>query len=189
MDLQGVEEAMEAEAELDVNVPTPESDMATAVSSPTPTPITIYSVVVNSPPIPSIPTPTPTTITNCNAIFPNPAILLNAKSQGPHPSSTAQARALVQSTLSELSTISSRMLSHIPPFKVHLDPADINFLKKESEECKARQKNAIVSEWQTEPYVKIVAPLEQAVDEGTATARSKAPASAATGRPRTANAR
>ena len=103
MEVQGEEEAMEAEAALDVNLPMPESDMATAVSSATPTPIPIYSMVVNSPPIPSIPTPTPNTITNCNSIFPHPAILLYSMRQGPHPSSTAQAGALVQSTLGELS--------------------------------------------------------------------------------------
>ena len=65
------------------------------------------------------------------------------------------------------------MVSHIPQFKVHLDPDDMDFLKKESEECKGRQKNALVSEWQTEPYVKIVAPLEQALDEANATALTK----------------
>ena len=65
------------------------------------------------------------------------------------------------------------MVSHIPQFKVHLDPDDMDFLKKESEECKGRQKNALVREWQTEPYGKIVAPLEQALAEANATALSK----------------
>ena len=65
------------------------------------------------------------------------------------------------------------MMSHIPPFKVHLDPADMDFLKKESEECKGRQKNALLSEGQTEPYVKIVASLEQALAAGTATGLTK----------------
>ena len=71
--------------------------------------------------------------------------------KGPYPSSTAQAGALVQSTLSELAPISSPMVSHIPPFKVQLDPADMDFLKKKSEQCKRRQKNALLNERQTGP--------------------------------------
>ena len=49
----------------------------------------------------------------------------------------------------------------------------MDFLKKKSEECKGRQKDALLSEGQTEPYVKIVAALEQALCEDSATALSK----------------
>ena len=147
--------------------PTPIPIYSTIVCPPTPTPILIYSIVLTSAQVPSIPTPT---ITNCTGVFPNPAIISSASRQGPHPSLTAQQEALVQPTMSAQAPISSPILALTPHFNVQLDPADMDFLKKKSEPCKTRQKNALLSEGQIDPYGKIFAALEQALREGSGSA-------------------
>ena len=49
----------------------------------------------------------------------------------------------------------------------------MNFLKKNSEEFKQRQKNTLLPEGQSNPYVKIVAAFEHALHEDSATPLSK----------------
>ena len=148
--------------------PTPIPIYSKIVSSPTPTPIPIYSMVLSVPQVPPSPTPIPT-ITNCNAIFHNHVIISYEFGQDRHPSLAAQQEALEQSTMSTQAPVSIPTVAPTPPFKVHLDPADMDFLKIKSEECKARQKNTLLSEGQSNPYVKIIAALEQALREGSAT--------------------
>ena len=58
---------------------------------------------------------------------------------------------------------------------IHLDPADMDFLKRKSDECKGTQNNAPLSEAQVDPYIKIVVVLEQALREGSATVLTKSP--------------
>ena len=77
-----------------------------------------------------------------------------------------QQPALVQSTTSVQSPISSPMVSPPPPFNVHLDLADMEFLRKKAEECKGRQGKILVEEWKVNPYTKIIAVLEQSQREG-----------------------
>ena len=57
--------------------------------------------------------------------------------------------------------ISSSIVALTPPFDVHLDSADMVFMKKKLVKCNERQKNALLSEAQVDPYSKIVAVLEQ----------------------------
>ena len=69
--------------------------------------------------------------------------------------------------------ILSSILSATLPFNVHLDPADQDLVKKKAEECKGRQKNALLAAGQMEPYVKIIAALEESLRDGTGTAFTK----------------
>ena len=62
------------------------------------------------------------------------------------------------------------MMSSTPPFNVHLDPADVDFLKKKTEECNDTQRNVLLREEQGDPYIRIIGALEQSLEEGTGTA-------------------
>ena len=68
------------------------------------------------------------------------------------------------------SPISSPMVSPPPPFNVHLDIADMEFVSKKAEECKGRQSKILVQEGKENPYIKIVAVLEQSQRERMGTA-------------------
>ena len=180
MDVEQEEEEMETAQVLEANIPKLEefssavvnshaptliSILSTVLSAPKSTPIPIYSMVMSVAQVPQSPTPNPR-ITNCNAIFPIPAIIGYAFGQGPHPSLNAQPEALVQPTMSAQAPISSIILALPHPFNVELDPADMDFLKMKSDQCKGRQKNAMMSEGETDSYGKIVEGLEQALREG-----------------------
>ena len=71
------------------------------------------------------------------------------------------------------SPISTPVVSPSPPFNVHLDIADMEFLSKKAQECKARQSKFEVQEGKVNPYIKIIAVLEQSQREGTGTALSE----------------
>ena len=155
-----------------MNVHTPESDMETTVRSPTPGPISIFSTVVSPPP----PTPIPiySNVTStchvprvlvpiCNAIS---EILCYAFGQGPNLSLSGPPAALRQSTMSGQATLSSPMTSPTPPFNIHLDPSDMNFLKKKLSNSQERQKNVLLEASQPNPFVTRIAVLEQALHEG-----------------------
>ena len=119
---------METAEPLDFGATPPESE-GLAVRSPTLTPISIYATLLCSTQAPPSPTPTISAI-NCNSIFPNPAIVVYAFGQGAHPAPTATQVGLGQSTMSRQAPISSPTIDPSPPFDSHLDPADIEFLKK-----------------------------------------------------------
>ena len=133
MEVQG-EEEVETDVAMEISTPTLEELASVLASSPTGAAIPIYSMVLSIPQVPPSPTPIQT-ITNCNASFPNPPIIRYALGQGLHPSLPAQQEALVQSTMSAHAPISSPIVAPTP-FSVHLDHADMDFLKKKSEECK-----------------------------------------------------
>ena len=185
-------EQQEQEAEVgdttEVSVPTPEELATGVVTTPTPTSAHTYSTTVSLPtptPIPptvssSVPNPMPiySTLTTtspipskivpiCDAMT---NIFRYALGQGPHPAMFTQQSALVQSATSVQSPISSPMVSPPPAFNVHLDPADIEFLRKKVEECKGRQGKILVEEGKVNPYTKIIAVLEQSQREGMGTA-------------------
>ena len=183
---QREQEAEEGEAE--VSVPTPEESATAVVTTPTPTTDHTYSTTVSIPtpvPIPptvssSAPTPIPiystltttspvpaTIVPICDAIT---HIMRYALGQGPHPAMRNQQAALVQSTTSVQSPISSPMVSPPPPFKVHLDPADMEFLSKKAEDCRGKQSKLVVQEGKVNPYIKLIAVLEQSSREGLGTA-------------------
>ena len=103
------------------------------LSGPTPTPVSIYSMVTSVPQVPPLPSPRPT-ITNCNANFPNPGIISYPFRQDPYTSLTAKQEALVKPTMSAQAPISNPIFAVTPPYKVKLDPIDIAYLKKKSEE-------------------------------------------------------
>ena len=138
------------------------------MSYPTPTPTSLYSMVVSSTHAPPVPTPTLSTIINSNAIFSNPRILLYALSQEPRSFSTAPQAALGQSTMSAQTHIASPIIAPSPAFNTHLYLADMEFLKQKLTDCQERQKNTLLSEGQSNHYIKIVATLEQALREGSA---------------------
>ena len=156
--------------------PTPDHTYSTIASAPTPIatqtivssllpiPAPIYSTVVTTSPIPSAFLPI------CHAIT---DMLRYALGQGPHPTLLTQQTTRVQSTMSAQRPISCSTVSAPLPFNVHLDPADLDFLKKRAEECKEKQKNPLLGEGQANPYVKIVATLEQSLREGRGTAFTK----------------
>ena len=66
--------------------------------------------------------------------------------------------------------ISSPMVSPSPPFNVHLDPADMEFLSKKAEGFKGKQSRLEVQEGKANPYIKLIAVLEQSQREGIGTA-------------------
>ena len=158
--------AMTEETPMDVGaVEEMETESATALDPPTPTPISIYSTAVSSSQIPASTMPTLCPITNCNAIFPNTAVLLYAIGQGPHPSSTAPQVAIVQSTMSSQALISSPIVAPSPPFNTHLDSADMDFSKRKLRASQETMKSTTLSEGQSNSYVKIVATLQRALRE------------------------
>ena len=60
-----------------------------------------------------------------------------------------------------------------PRFNTHLDPADIDVLKKKLSDSQERQKNILLEVGQPNPYITIVAAFEHALHEGSATALTK----------------
>ena len=90
-----------------------------------------------------------------------------------HPTLIAQQTALVQSTMSVQGSISTRMVSPTLPFNEHLDPADMEFLKKKVEHCKGRQGNVMLEEGEANPDVKVIAVFEQSLPEGKCIALTK----------------
>ena len=108
-----------------------------SVSSSVPTPMPIYSTLTTPSPIPS------TLVPICDAIRDT---LRYAFVQEFHPAMLPQQSALVQSKTSVQSHISSPMVSHPPPFNVHLDPADMDVLRKKVEDCKSRQGKVLLEE-------------------------------------------
>ena len=115
--------------------------------------------------------PIPSTLVPiCDAITDT---LRYALGQGPHQALLTKQTTLVQSMMSAQVQISSSMVNPSPPFNVHHDSADVVFLKKKAEECKEKQKNPLLGEGQTNPYIKIVAALEQSLREGTGNALTK----------------
>ena len=203
MEVEQDEEEVEGGVAMDTRMPMQEELAIAVASTPTPTPDQTYSSTVSlptrtpSPTTVSLPTPTPTltivissipismpiyaTLTTTSAVPSNlvricdaiTGTLRYALGQGPPPTLLTQQVAPVQSTTSAQCPISCQMLSTSPLFNVHLDPADLDFLKKKAEECKARQKNVLVSEGQVDHYIKIVAVLEQSLPDGTGTALRK----------------
>ena len=153
-------------------IPTPTSIFicSTTVSSPMPPPMSIYSMVVIATQVhPSL----KPTLTNCNAILSNPASLSYAFGPGPHLSSTAESGALGQLTMSAQSSISSRNLAPSPSFNIHLDPAEMDFLKKKLSDSQERQKNVFLEAGRLIPNVAIVADLERPLHDGSSMALSK----------------
>ena len=53
-----------------------------------------------------------------------------------------------------------------PPFNDHLDPADMEFLRKKVEECKSRKGKIELEEGKVNPYFKIIAVVQQFQREG-----------------------
>ena len=134
-----------------VTIPTP-APIAPTVSSSVPTQIPIYSTLSTTSPIPSTILPICDAITN---------IIRCTLGQGPHPAMITQQEALVQSRKRVQSPISSPIVSPPPNFNVHLDLADMEFLRLKVEECKGRQGKTLVEEGKVNPYTKIIALLEQ----------------------------
>ena len=89
---------------------------------------------------------------------------------GPHQTTHAQQRALIQSTKSVQVRISNTMLVPTAPVHTHLDAAHMEWLQKISENCKARMEKASSIEGKMDPYVNIVAALKEAFGDGTGTA-------------------
>ena len=187
LDGEQEEEEMETGEVVEANIPTLEELASAVLSSPTPTlisilstvlcahtptPIHIYSMVTSVPQVPPSPTPIPT-ITNCKAIFANPAIISYAFGQGPHPSSTVQQGALVQPKMSAQAPISSPFVALIHPFNIDFDPADMDFLKRKLTHAQKRQKNVLLEAGQLNPNCTIVAVLERALHDGSAMAVTK----------------
>ena len=130
------------------------------VSSSVPTLMPIYSTLTTSSPIPSTIMPICDAITNLFRISPR---------QGPHSEMFPRQSALVQSKTSVQSGISSQMLSPSPPFNVHLEPADMEFLRKKLEQSQCRKGKIELEEGKAKPYIKIIAVLEQSQREGMGT--------------------
>ena len=86
-------------------------------------------------------------------------------SHGPHPSSNAEPGVLVPSTMSAQAPISIPMVSPTPPFNIHLDHAEMDFLKKKLSDSQERQKNILLEAGQPNPDVTIVAAMEQVLRE------------------------
>ena len=126
----------------------------TTASSLVPSPVPIYSTVTTTFAIP------PTLLPICDSIT---DMLRYALGQGPHPTLLPQQTTLVQSTMSAQAPITSPIVASTHPFNVHLDPADMDFLKKKAKQCHPRQKNALLSEGQANPYITTVAAVEDAL--------------------------
>ena len=56
---------------------------------------------------------------------------------------------------------------------MHLDSADMELLKRKSDQCKGCQKNALMSKGQSNLYVKLISALEELMREGSGTALTK----------------
>ena len=110
--------------------PTPDHTYSTIVSYPMPNAANIYSVVTTTSPVPS------TLVPICDAITDRQR---EAHGQGPHPTLLAQPTALLHSTMSEQTRISTPIVSPNAPFKVHLDRTDLDFLKRLGD-CQVRKK-------------------------------------------------
>ena len=132
-----------------VNMPDP---IFSTVSSSVPTPMPIYSTLKTTSPIDS------TIVPICDA---KTNIFRFALVQSPHPAMLAQQSALVKSTTSVQSPISRPMLSPPPPFNVHLDPADMELLRKKVDVCTSRQGKVLLEDLKVNPYSKVFAMLEQ----------------------------
>ena len=141
----GGEEETETEEPTEMSATTPEIQSAMAVVSyPTHTHISIYYIVVSSSRLSGSLTPTLTTISNCNAIFPNAAVLLFAIGQGPHLSSSAPQIPLVHSTLSAQAPISSPIVAPTHPLKISLDLLHVDFLQKKLKDTQDRKKKILL---------------------------------------------
>ena len=77
-----------------------------------------------------------------------------------------QQSALVQSTRSVQGPISRPLLSPAPPFNAHIDPAEIEFLKKKVGDWIGSQGKVLLEEGNLNPYFKVIAVLEQSPREG-----------------------
>ena len=94
--------------------------------------------------------------------------LLYAMGMGPHPASLQQPT--VQTTMSVQAPISSPVVTPSPTFYVHLDVADLEFLRKKLGECKGKLGSALANAKGENPYFKIVSVLEQSLREGSGVA-------------------
>ena len=95
-----------------------------------------------------------------------------AMPQGPHPA-TLQQSALGESTKSIQVPFSIPVPSPPPIFHTHMDGADMEFLQKKLGECKGRRENPLFSAVRPNPYIKIVAVLEQSPRDGSGAARTE----------------
>ena len=74
--------------------------------------------------------------------------------------------------MSAQAPIVSSVVAPTQSFNVHLDLADVDFLKK-AEDSNEREKYIQLGEGQTNPYIKIVSALKKSLREGTGTALTK----------------
>ena len=150
-EIEQQEQEAEVGDEAEVSVPTPEELAMAVVTTPTPTSDHTYSTTVSLPtPTPKAPTvsssaptqiPIYSTLTTTSPIAATIVPIYDAITdifryalwQGPHPAMLTQQSALVQSMTSVQSPISSPMVSPHPPFNVHLELADMEFLRKKAE--------------------------------------------------------
>ena len=163
MQVEQEEEEVETEVAMELRMPTQELAMSVAIT-PTPTPDHTYSINVRAlTPISNLTTVSsllsiPATIYStvltsfpilspllplCDAIIDTRRY---AHGQDTHPTLLTRQATLVQATMRAQFPISSSMVRAPLRINVHLDSADLHFLKKKAEECKDKQKNPLLSQ-------------------------------------------
>ena len=110
-----------------------------------PSPAPIYSTLTTTSSIPATLVPIFDPITDT---------LRYALGQGSQPTLLTQQSTLVQSTMSAQAPITSSIVAPTVLFNTRLHPADMDFLKKNAEECRGRQKNLQLSEGQVNHMLK-----------------------------------
>ena len=75
--------------------------------------------------------------------------------------------------MSAQAPISCQFVAPINPFKIHLYPAEMDFLKKKLGDSQKRQKNILLEARQPNPNSTIVEALDRALHQGSAMALTK----------------